>query len=80
MQAKNDVGWRDTMTKEFNAQVENNTRTLVPKNSSNNIVGNKWIFRVKIMVDDSVERLKARLVVKDFHKCPRIDFQETFVQ
>ena len=38
----------------------NQTWTLVPSDSANKIVGNKWIFRVKYNPDGSISKYKAR--------------------
>lgn len=43
-----------------------------------NIVGNKWIFRIKRNADGSVQRYKTWLVAKGFHQSLGIDFFETF--
>lgn len=43
-----------------------------------NITGNKWVYRVKTRVDGFVKRSKARLVTKDYHQQPRLDYIETF--
>ena len=43
-----------------------------------NIVGCKWVFRIKRKADGSIERYKARLVAKGFHQQPGIDFGETY--
>lgn len=43
-----------------------------------NIVGSKWVFRVKRKADGQVERYKARLVAKEFHQQPGIDFAEIY--
>ena len=43
-----------------------------------NVVGSKWVFRLKHRADGSLERYKARLVAKGFSQQPGIDFNDTF--
>lgn len=58
--------------------MRNNTWSLVPSNSTQNVVGCKWVFRLKHKADGSIERYKARVVAKGFHQRPGIDFHATF--
>jgi hypothetical protein len=74
-QATKDVKWRNAMDEEFNAKT--GTWTLVPKTGSMNIVGTKWVFRIKRKADGSIECYKARLVAKGFHQQEGIDYFET---
>ena len=66
------------MQQEMEALWKNKTWFLVPKNQAMNVVGNKWVYRIKRNPDGTVQRLKARLVAKGFHQRPCIDFGETF--
>jgi hypothetical protein len=66
------------MAEEFNALIKTGTWTLVPKNPSMNIVGAKWVFRIKRKDDGSIERYKARLVAKGFHQQKGVDYFETY--
>jgi histone deacetylase 1/2 len=56
------------MVDEINAMLKNKTWTLVPLSLSQNLVGCKWVFRVKHKLDGIIERHKARLVAKEFHQ------------
>ena len=66
------------MSEEYNALLHNSTWDLIPFHPSQNIIGCKWVFRIKRNPDGSVARYKARLVAKGFHQRPGVDFTETF--
>ena len=66
------------MESEFTALQQNKTWSLVPSSGNMNVVGSKWIFRIKYKVDGSVDKYKARLVAKGFTQTPGLDFSETF--
>jgi len=70
--------WRNAMQTEFNALLQNQTWSLVPPHPSHNIVGCKWVFKLKRKADGSIERHKARLVAKGFHQQAGVDYGETY--
>ena len=70
--------WRAAMNTKFTALLHNGTWKLVPPKPNMNLVGCKWVFRIKRKADGSTERYKARLVAKGFHQQPDIDYMETF--
>ena len=57
---------------------QNNTWELVPFSPDINLIGCKWVFRVKYNSDGSVLKHKAQLVAKGFLQTPRIDYAEIF--
>ncbi|CAM8987232.1 unnamed protein product [Rhodiola kirilowii] len=50
------------------------TELLVGKND----VSSKWIYRITRKSDDTIERLKARLVARRFTQLEGLDYHETF--
>jgi len=70
--------WHRAIADEFEALIRNGTFSLVLPKAGQNIVGCKWLFRIKRNSDGSIARYKARLVAKGFTQCPGIDFKETF--
>jgi hypothetical protein len=74
---KNEV-WHDVRRDEIQALRSNNTWSLVPFHLSMNVVSSRWVYKIKNLVDDSVERYKARLVARGFTQQEGIDYSETF--
>jgi hypothetical protein len=52
------------MAQEQDALAQNQTWVLVPYTDSKNIMGCKWVYKMKKKADGSIERYKARLVAK----------------
>ncbi len=63
------------MNIEFDVLLKNHTWKLVP---SHNLIGCKWVFRIKRKANGSIERHKACLVAKGFHQQPDLDYDETY--
>ncbi|KAK1697002.1 hypothetical protein QYE76_013699 [Lolium multiflorum] len=77
-QAMQDPQWRAAMSDEYQALVNNDTWSLVPRPPRANIVTGKWIFRQKFHSDGTLARNKARWVVRGYSQRPGIDYEETF--
>ena len=54
------------MVLEFDALQRNRTWRLVDRPPGANVVSGKWVFRHKLNPDGSLERYKARWVVRGF--------------
>uniref|UniRef100_A0A2N9IQM4 Integrase catalytic domain-containing protein n=1 Tax=Fagus sylvatica TaxID=28930 RepID=A0A2N9IQM4_FAGSY len=70
--------WCTAMDEEFQALQQQGTWSLVPLPATKNVVGCKWVYKLKHNSDGSIARYKARLVAKGFHQQQGIDFDETF--
>jgi hypothetical protein len=73
-----DPNWHRAIEEEFAALIANNTGDLVPRPVGSNIVTGKWIFKHKFNSDSSLERYKARWVLRGFTQWPNVDYDETF--
>ena len=66
------------MASEFDALQRQQTWSLVPLSSNQNVIGCRWVYKIKRNTNGSVSRYKARLVAKGFHQQAEVDFGETF--
>jgi hypothetical protein len=70
--------WNHAMDLEYNALIKNSTWHLVPPMKGRNVVGCKWVYKVKRKQDGNLDRYKARLVAKCFKQCYGIDYDDIF--
>jgi histone deacetylase 1/2 len=70
--------WKEAMDIEYNALLKNNTWHLVPPKKGSNIIDCKWVFKVKLKADGTLDKYKARLVAKGFKQRFGIDYEDTF--
>jgi hypothetical protein len=73
-----DPNWRDAMIEEYTAIQANNTWDLVSCPRGVNVVTGKWVYRHKFHSDGSLDRYKARWVLRGFTQQPGVDFGEIF--
>lgn len=66
------------MTTEYEALIRNDTQTLMSLPPNHKVIGCKWVFKVKLKPDGSLERYKAQLVAKGFQQTLGLDYFETF--
>ena len=70
--------WREAMESEYSSLLKNDTWDLVPPPEGKNIVGSRWVFKVKHDENGSVNRFKARLVAQGYSQVKGVDYDEVF--
>jgi histone deacetylase 1/2 len=76
--ALSDKIWTVAMDSEYQALLHNKTWHLVPRPKGKNIIGCKWVYKIKRKADGTIDRYKARLVAKGFKQRYGIDYEDTF--
>ena len=77
-EALGDKNWQAAMNAEYEALMKNGTWHLVPPQKGRNVIGCKWVYKIKRKQDGSLDRYKARLVAKGFKQRYGIDYEDTF--
>jgi hypothetical protein len=70
--------WREAMDQKITMLNQAQTWITVPHLEGKNIVGSKWVFRIKHKADGSIEKYKARLVACGFTQVFGEDYYDTF--
>ena len=73
--------WITAMNEEYDSLISQKVWTVhdtheVP--SGRKLVGSKWVYIIKMNKDGSIERFKAKLVVKGYSQIPGLDYNKTF--
>jgi hypothetical protein len=58
--------WADVVTEEYQSIIKNDVWEIVPKPKSKDVVSSKWLYKIKHVVDGSIEKYKARFVARGF--------------
>jgi hypothetical protein len=66
------------MDVEYTALMKNKTWHLVPPQKGLNVIGCKWVYKIKRKANGSIDTYKARLVAIGFQQRYGIDYENTF--
>ena len=69
--------WKETVNSEIESILSNHTWELIDLPSGNKPLGSKWIFKRKMKDDRTIDKYKARLVVKGFRQ-KGLDYFDTY--
>ena len=69
------------MDEEFDALIRNHTLDLVPYSPGHNVVGNKWVFKLKLNPNGNVEKYtKPGWLLRDSTKHLELTSRKPLVQ
>jgi hypothetical protein len=70
--------WADAMTEEYQSIIKNEVWEIVPRPKNKYVVSSRCFFKIKHVVDGSIEKYKERFVACGFSQKEGIDYEETF--
>ncbi|KAK4279046.1 hypothetical protein QN277_016809 [Acacia crassicarpa] len=70
--------WEEAINSETESIMSNHTWELVDLPPANKPLGPKWIFKKKMKVDGTIDKYKARLVVKGYRQREGLDYFDTY--
>ena len=72
------IQWREAKESEYSSLLKNDTWDLVPPPEGKNIVGSRWVLKVKRDENGCIDRFKARLVAQGYSQVKGVDYDEVF--
>jgi hypothetical protein len=66
------------MNEEYQSILKNDVWDVFPRPEGKSVVTSKWIYKIKHVVDGSIEQYKERFVARGFSKIEGFDYDETF--
>jgi hypothetical protein len=70
--------WVYAMIEEYQSIIKNDVWEIVPRPKNKDVVSSKWLYKIKHVVDGSIEKYKASFVARGFSQKEGIDYEETF--
>ncbi|GJS59070.1 retrovirus-related pol polyprotein from transposon TNT 1-94 [Tanacetum coccineum] len=77
-QAANDPKWIEAMEKELPTLETNDTWTLTELPEGHKAISSKWVFKIKYLPNGTMDRYKARLVIRGFDRKEGVDYKHKF--
>ena len=71
--------WKNAIKAELTALAANDTWKEIVSFKNVNIITSKWVFKLKMHINDSLDKLKARVVAREFSQMHSINYEDIFV-
>jgi len=68
----------ESMKVEYEALMKNQTWNLIPYPNGWNVIGNKWIYKVKYNLVGEIQKWKEMLVAKGFAQKYKVYYKKIF--
>jgi len=75
---KERLKWLQAMVKEMNALIKNGTFKRTKRTPGKNVIGNRWVYKLKKEDNGATSLYKARLVAKGFKQKYKEDYENTY--
>lgn len=69
--------WKEVIKSEIDSILQNHMWEIVELPPGCKPIGYRWIFKKKMKADDSIDKYKARLVIKDYRQREGLDHFDT---
>jgi hypothetical protein len=66
------------MLEEYDSIMHNDVWEVVPRPVGKSVVTSRWLYKTKYATNASIEKHKARFVVRGFSQVEGVDYDETF--
>ena len=70
--------WKEVIKSKIDSIMQNHTWELVELPEECKPLGYKWIFKRKMKVDGSIDKYKAKLIIKGYKKREGLDYFDTY--
>ena len=70
--------WHSAMIEEIDALTDNGTWDLVRLPAGKKAIGCRWVFTIKVNLNELIARLKVNLVAKGYAHTYGVDYSKTF--
>ena len=78
MSSSESTYWKEVVNSEIESILSNHTWKLTDLPPGNKPLGSKWIFKRKMKPDGTIDKYKARLVIKGYRQTEGMDYFDTY--